>query len=54
VSPGAAVAAGHGVAVLEAMKMETHLATTAAGTVTDIRVMPGDVVEAGQVVVVVD
>ncbi len=53
VSPGDAVAAGDAVAVLEAMKMETHLATSATGTVTDVRVTQGDVVEAGQVVAIV-
>jgi biotin carboxyl carrier protein len=35
------------------MKMETHLVTSATGTVTDVRVTQGDVVEAGQVVAIV-
>jgi acetyl-CoA/propionyl-CoA carboxylase biotin carboxyl carrier protein len=49
---GDAVEAGDSVAILEAMKMETHLAASTAGTVKAVAVGPGDVVEAGQVIVV--
>src|SRR5439155_9485997 len=53
VNEGDRVEAGDPVAILEAMKMETHLAATASGTVTAIRVDAGEVVEAGQVVAVI-
>jgi biotin carboxyl carrier protein len=51
VAEGDEVEAGDPVAILEAMKMETHLASTSAGTVRSVVVGAGDVVEAGQVVV---
>jgi acetyl-CoA/propionyl-CoA carboxylase biotin carboxyl carrier protein len=53
VAPGDTVAAGDPVAVLEAMKMETHIAAGSAGTVAEVRTEPGRVVEAGEVVAVV-
>jgi len=53
VAPGDVVEPGAGVAVLEAMKMETYLAAAAGGAVAEVRVSPGDVVESGQVVVIV-
>lgn len=49
---GDRVEAGDPVAVLEAMKMETHVSTTAAGLITAVNVEPGAVVEAGQVIAV--
>ena len=44
IEPGAIVAAGDVVAVIEAMKMETGQVTPTAGVVADIRVIPGEVV----------
>jgi acetyl-CoA/propionyl-CoA carboxylase biotin carboxyl carrier protein len=49
VEPGAEVAAGDPVVVLEAMKMETQVTAHRAGTVTDIRAEAGGVVNAGAV-----
>jgi len=54
VSVGDQGQAGDPVAVLEAMKMETHIAAPASGGVKELLARPGDVVEAGQVVAVVD
>jgi biotin carboxyl carrier protein len=53
VSEGESVSAGDPVAVLEAMKMETHVAAMASGTVEAVKVQAGDVVESGQVVAVI-
>jgi biotin carboxyl carrier protein len=41
------------VIVLEAMKMETTIAATADGTVSEVLVSPGETVGAGQVLAVV-
>lgn len=49
VEPGAEVAAGDPVVVLEAMKMETQVAAHRGGTVTEIRAKAGGVVSAGAV-----
>jgi biotin carboxyl carrier protein len=49
--PGQEVAAGAGLVVLEAMKMENELKAPAAATVGAIRVRPGQAVEKGQVLV---
>ena len=51
VEPGQAVAAGAGLVVLEAMKMENELRAAAAGVVRSVRVKPGEPVEKGQVLV---
>ena len=51
VAPGAHVAAGDTVVVVEAMKMLHSLAAHGAGTVADVRCSPGDAVEANQVLV---
>jgi pyruvate carboxylase subunit B len=48
---GEKVAAGAGLVVLEAMKMENELKAAAAGTVKTVRVNPGEAVEKGQVLV---
>lgn len=45
---GAQIAAGHGLVVVEAMKMENEIRAPRAGVVGDIRVREGDAVEAGQ------
>ena len=52
--PGQAVAAGSGIVVLEAMKMENELRATAGATVRAVRVKPGEAVEKGQVLVEFD
>jgi acetyl-CoA/propionyl-CoA carboxylase, biotin carboxylase, biotin carboxyl carrier protein len=52
VAQGDAVEAGDPVAILEAMKMETHLAASSSGIVRTVAVKSGDVVEAGQAIVV--
>ena len=48
VSIGQTVAVGDPLLVLEAMKMNTTVAAPRAGTVSNIRVSPGDSVEDGQ------
>ncbi|HET7426077.1 MAG TPA: biotin/lipoyl-containing protein [Gemmatimonadales bacterium] len=54
VEAGQAVAAGAGVVVLEAMKMENELRAPTAGTVRTVRVAQGEAVEKGQVLVEFD
>jgi pyruvate carboxylase subunit B len=54
VAAGAAVAAGAGVVVLEAMKMENELRAASDATVRSVRVKPGEAVEKGQVLVEFD
>jgi biotin carboxyl carrier protein len=49
--PGDKVAAGSGLVVLEAMKMENELKAAAPGIIKAIRVSPGEAVEKGQVLV---
>lgn len=49
VAPGQAVAAGTGLVVLEAMKMENELKAPAPAVVRTVRVQPGEAVEKGQV-----
>jgi pyruvate carboxylase subunit B len=49
--PGQSLAAGEGVVVLEAMKMENELRTSTSAVVKQIRVKPGEPVEKGQVLV---
>jgi biotin carboxyl carrier protein len=51
VTAGQSVAAGTGLVVVEAMKMENELRATAAGVVAQIHVAPGDKVEKGQVLI---
>ena len=52
VEPGQQVAAGAGLAVLEAMKMENQIKAPVAGVVAEVRVAAGKAVEKGQVLVV--
>ncbi|MEM7325225.1 MAG: biotin carboxylase N-terminal domain-containing protein [Actinomycetota bacterium] len=54
VAVGDAVTAGQVVAVLEAMKMENHLAAAEDGVVTEIRVAPGDQVEKDVLLMVIE
>ena len=51
VSPGDQIEAGHGVVVMEAMKMENELRATTSGTVKTIKVAPGTAVERGALLV---
>jgi biotin carboxyl carrier protein len=51
VSVGDSVAAGQGLVMMEAMKMENELRSASAGTVAAIRVQPGQAVEKGAVLV---
>jgi biotin carboxyl carrier protein len=51
VETGQEVAAGAGIVVLEAMKMENELKAPAAGVVKGVRVAAGEPVEKGQVLV---
>jgi pyruvate carboxylase subunit B len=54
VTPGQTVAAGTGVIVLEAMKMENELKAAGAGVVRSVRVSAGEAVEKGQVLIEFD
>ena len=49
--PGASVAAGDTVLLLESMKMEIPVIVESAGTVVEIPVRPGDVVHEGDLLV---
>lgn len=51
VAPGDHVAVNQVLLVMEAMKMETNVATPLAGKVKTVRVSPGEAVKAGQVLV---
>jgi biotin carboxyl carrier protein len=51
VAPGQNVAAGTGVIVLEAMKMENELKAAGTGVVRSVRVSAGEAVEKGQVLI---
>ncbi|MDN4645069.1 acetyl/propionyl/methylcrotonyl-CoA carboxylase subunit alpha [Arthrobacter sp. PsM3] len=53
VAPGAEVAAGDPVVVLEAMKMETQVSAHRGGTVTGVRAEAGGVVTAGAVLALI-
>ncbi|WP_426765040.1 biotin carboxylase N-terminal domain-containing protein [Pseudarthrobacter sp. 1G09] len=53
VEPGAEVAAGDPVVVLEAMKMETQVTAQRSGTLDDVRVDAGGVVAAGGVLALI-
>jgi len=54
VERGAHVAAHQGVVVIEAMKMQNELKSPKEGRVTDLRVIPGDTVTAGEVLAVIE
>ncbi|MGN0063496.1 MAG: biotin/lipoyl-binding carrier protein [Nocardioides sp.] len=53
-SVGDSVAQGQALVLLESMKMEIPVLVDAAGTVSAIKVSAGDVVQEGDVLVVVD
>jgi acetyl-CoA carboxylase biotin carboxyl carrier protein len=52
VVPGATVAAGEPVVLLESMKMEIPVSSEVGGLVSDVPVAVGDVVQEGDVLVV--
>jgi biotin carboxyl carrier protein len=54
VEAGAEVEPGQGLLVIEAMKMENEIAAPRAGTVKEIKVAPGQAVESGELLVVVE
>jgi urea carboxylase len=54
VEPGATVAAGDVLLVIESMKMEISVVAPCAGTIGEIHVAPGSPVRAGQRVIVID
>ena len=53
VEVGATVAAGEMVVLLESMKMEIPVLAEVAGTVAEVRVAAGDVVQADDVLVII-
>jgi acetyl-CoA/propionyl-CoA carboxylase biotin carboxyl carrier protein len=54
VEKGQSIEAGDVVCILEAMKMENHIASTSSGTITDVAIQVGSVVEAGQAIVTIE
>ena len=54
VAVGDEVAAYQGVLVLEAMKMENELKSPKAGKIVEVRVVPGQTVEKGELLAVID
>ena len=54
VDAGAEVASGQGLLVIEAMKMENEIVATRAGTVKEIKVAPGQAIESGELLVVIE
>jgi acetyl-CoA/propionyl-CoA carboxylase biotin carboxyl carrier protein len=53
VKQGQEVEAGQVVCILEAMKMENHIAASRAGVIEELPVQPGQVVETGQTIAVI-
>ena len=53
VAPGDAVTAGDPLVILESMKMEIPVESPVDGTVADVRVQEGGVVQEGDVIAVV-
>jgi acetyl-CoA/propionyl-CoA carboxylase biotin carboxyl carrier protein len=54
VEAGQEIRAGDVVCILEAMKMENHIAATQDGVVSEIAVKAGDIVQTGQAIVAID
>jgi acetyl-CoA/propionyl-CoA carboxylase biotin carboxyl carrier protein len=54
VEKGQPIQAGDVVCILEAMKMENHIASTREGEITDLPIRPGQVVETGALLAVID
>jgi biotin carboxyl carrier protein len=53
VAPGDEVRTGQGLVVVEAMKMENEVRSSAAGEVVDLRIQAGDTVALGAVLAVI-
>jgi acetyl-CoA/propionyl-CoA carboxylase biotin carboxyl carrier protein len=51
VEEGQEIRAGDVICILEAMKMENHIAAAHDGRIQQVAVKPGDVVETGQILV---
>jgi biotin carboxyl carrier protein len=54
VVPGQAVEIGDTLVLLESMKMEIPVLAEEAGTITDVNVNVGDVIQAGDLIAVID
>jgi biotin carboxyl carrier protein len=54
VEPGQEVGEGDPLVILESMKMEIPVASTVSGTVQEVRVQEGGVVQEGDVIAVVE
>ena len=54
VEAGAQVAAGDTLVILESMKMEIPVIAEVSGTVAELRVNEGDVVQEGDIIAVID
>jgi acetyl-CoA/propionyl-CoA carboxylase biotin carboxyl carrier protein len=54
VEKGQPIQAGDVVCILEAMKMENHIASTREGEISDLPIRPGQVVETGALLAVID
>ena len=54
VEPGAPVAAGDTLVILESMKMEIPVLTEQAGTVTELHVVEGEVLQEGDLIATVE
>ena len=54
VEKGQEIQAGDVICILEAMKMENHIASSREGEVTELPIRPGQVVETGQTLAVID
>jgi biotin carboxyl carrier protein len=52
--PGDEVAAGQGVVVVEAMKMQNEVKSTRPGRVSEIRVAEGETVNGNQILAVIE
>ncbi len=53
-APGDDVGAGDVIAVLETMKMEIPVVTPVSGSVSEVRVTEGQIVQEGDVIAVID
>ncbi|GAA3520313.1 biotin/lipoyl-binding carrier protein [Dietzia aurantiaca] len=51
---GAEVSEGDTIVLLESMKMEIPVLCETSGTVTEVAVAPGDVIQAGDLIAVID
>ena len=54
VEAGAKISAGDELVLLESMKMEIPVLCEGSGTVTEVAVKPGDVIQAGDLIAVID